>query len=124
MKKGKHEQGLRLNARQRHDAFGRPAVLLACESGCRCSRPPVSHGWTTPDEDTDSIAYVVLDLSTRSGLTNKLVELCREKCPNAKLIAYGPHVDVNKLHAAKTAGIETVLSNGQFSNQMQAIFDS
>jgi hypothetical protein len=31
---------------------------------------------------------------------------------------------VNKLHAAKTAGIETVLSNGQFSNQMQAIFDS
>ncbi|MAI33428.1 MAG: hypothetical protein CBE00_07335 [Planctomycetaceae bacterium TMED240] len=81
-------------------------------------------GGQLPTEDTDSIAYVVLDLSTRSGLTNKLVELCREKCPDAKLIAYGPHVDVNKLHAAKTAGIETVLSNGQFSNQMQAIFDS
>jgi len=81
-------------------------------------------GGQLPAEDTDSIAYVVLDLSTRSGLTSTIVQLCHEKCPNAKLIAYGPHVEVDKLHAAKTAGIELVLSNGQFSNQMQAIFDS
>ena len=81
-------------------------------------------GGQLPAEDTDSIAYVILDLSTRSGLTNDLAELCRETCPNAQLIAYGPHVDVNKLHAAREAGITTVLSNGQFSNQMQAIFDS
>ncbi|MGB0759709.1 MAG: histidine kinase [Rubripirellula sp.] len=81
-------------------------------------------GGQLPTEDTDNIAYVVLDLSTRSGLTSSIVGLCHEKCPNAKLIAYGPHVDVNKLHAARTAGIETVLSNGQFSSQMQSIFDS
>lgn len=81
-------------------------------------------GGQLPDEDTDSIAYVILDLSTRSGLTDTLAEVCREKCPDAKLIAYGPHVEVEKLQAAKAAGIGMVMSNGHFSNQMQSIFES
>lgn len=116
------------------DCDARPgSVMMLSGDLLFCSRVKVAAaatgrafrmGGQLPDEDTDSIAFVVLDLSTRSGLTNKLVELCREKCPNAKLIAYGPHVDVDKLHAARTAGIEMVLSNGQFSSQMQVIFDS
>ena len=81
-------------------------------------------GGQLPDEVTDSIAYVILDLSTRSGLTDTLAEVCREKCPDAKLIAYGPHVEVEKLQAAKAAGIGMVMSNGHFSNQMQSIFES
>ena len=81
-------------------------------------------GGKMPSEDTDSITYVILDLSTRSGLTKDIVGICREHCPNAKLIAYGPHVQVDKLREAEVAGIKTIMSNGQFSNQMKSIFDS
>jgi hypothetical protein len=80
-------------------------------------------GGQMPSEDTESITFVILDLSTRSGLTADIVSICREQCPNAKLIAYGPHVEVEKLRVAKEAGIETVMSNGLFSNQMKSIFD-
>jgi len=81
-------------------------------------------GGQLPSEDTESITHVILDLSTRSGLTADIVTICQERCPNAKLIAYGPHIEVEKLRAAEEAGIGIVMSNSQFSNQMKSIFDS
>ena len=55
-------------------------------------------GGNLPASETENIEIVVLDLSTRGGLTNKIVDLCRAKCPQARLIAYGPHVHVGNSH--------------------------
>lgn len=79
-------------------------------------------GGQLPEDDTDSIRYVVLDLSTRSGLIETLVPLCQQRCPQAKLIAYGPHVHVDRLSAARNAGFHSVMTNGQFDGQMHELF--
>ena len=79
-------------------------------------------GGNLPAEGTESIRYVVLDLATRSGLTDKLVGQCNEACPDAELIAFGPHVDVTAMNAAKEAGIPTVLTRGQFDANMSSLF--
>ena len=75
-----------------------------------------------PRDDTDAIRYVVLDLSTRSGLTNAIAAECAERCAHARLIAYGPHVQVDKLRQARDAGIQTVMTNGQFDSHLPTLF--
>ena len=76
-----------------------------------------------PDDETELIRFVVLDLSTRSKLTDQIADQCNERCPDAKLIAYGPHVQVNKLNKARESGITTVMTNGQFDSQLPRIFE-
>ncbi|EMI18305.1 response regulator receiver protein, partial [Rhodopirellula maiorica SM1] len=48
-----------------------------------------------PDGDLDSVAYAIIDLSTRSKLIPDVVGQIASRCPQAKVIAYGPHVQVN-----------------------------
>ncbi len=79
-------------------------------------------GGQLPDGDLDSVRYVVLDLSTRSSLAGSIAGQCAERCPEAKLIAYGPHVHVDRLDAARQGGIETVMTNGQFNSQLGGLF--
>jgi hypothetical protein len=81
-------------------------------------------GGQLPAEQTESIRYVVLDLATRSGLTSTLVSQCAERCPQAKLIAFGPHVHVDRLAEAREAGFALVMTNGQFDSQMVHLFDA
>jgi hypothetical protein len=75
-----------------------------------------------PDEPTSEIRYVILDLSTRSSLTATLLESCERLCPNAKLIAYGPHVQIGRLKTAREAGIPTVMTRGQFDQVLPRLF--
>lgn len=77
-----------------------------------------------PEDETESIRFVVLDLSTRSKLATEIVTQCNERCPQAKLIAYGPHVQVEKLGKARAAGIAMVMTNGQFDSQLPRLFES
>lgn len=77
-----------------------------------------------PDSDTESIRFVVLDLATRSSLTSEIVGQCDAKCPQARLIAYGPHVQVSKLNAAKEAGISPVMTRGQFDRELGTLFET
>ncbi len=79
-------------------------------------------GGSLPTENTESIRFVVLDLSTRSGLTPEIVDQCADHCPAASLIAYGPHVQTAKLAGAKAAGIPTVLTRGQFDSKLSTLF--
>ncbi len=79
-------------------------------------------GGTLPHGDLQHVRYVVLDLSTRSGLVHDLATQCAERCPQAKLIAYGPHVQVERLREAKAAGFPTVMTNGQFNEQLPRLF--
>ncbi|TWT98648.1 histidine kinase [Stieleria varia] len=68
--------------------------------------------------ELSEIRFVILDLATRSKLTETLVEQCGQLCPEAKLIAFGPHVQVSRLDAARAAGIPTVMTRGQFDREL------
>ena len=81
-------------------------------------------GTALPKEQTDVIRYVILDLSTRSGLTPEIVGWCTEHCPDATLMAYGPHVQVNRINAAREAGIATVMTRGQFDRDLPNVFEN
>lgn len=71
-------------------------------------------------EDCSKVACVILDLATRSGLTESIVSDCQDRCPGAKLIAFGPHVHTERLDAARRAGISMVLTRGQFDQQLSS----
>jgi hypothetical protein len=48
----------------------------------------------------------------------------RERFPDAKQLAYGPHVDVERLQQATVLGIDEVLTRGQFDRDMTTIFSN
>ncbi|TWT50702.1 hypothetical protein Pla22_34450 [Rubripirellula amarantea] len=79
-------------------------------------------GGNLPKENTASIRFVILDLSTRNGLVPTIAKQCADECPDARLIAYGPHVQVEKLKAAREAGIPRVLTNGQLDAGLSGLF--
>ena len=81
-------------------------------------------GANLPDDDLADVRFVVLDLATRSGLTEEIASQCAERCPSADLIAYGPHVQANKLSTAKESGIPTVMTRGQFDSRLSTLFTS
>tara|TARA_R110002167_G_scaffold30586_2_gene101158 strand:- start:305 stop:655 length:351 start_codon:yes stop_codon:yes gene_type:complete len=75
-----------------------------------------------PEGELDSVAYVIIDLSTRSKLIPDVVGEIAARCPTAKVIAYGPHVQVNQLKAAREAGVPTVMTRGQFDASLSSLF--
>lgn len=79
-------------------------------------------GGKMPDGDLSDVRIVVVDLSTRGGIVESVPAMCSERCPDAKLMAYGPHVQVDKLKKARDAGIETVITNGQFDAMLGSLF--
>lgn len=68
------------------------------------------------------VAMVIVDLSTRSGIVPELMNSCRTYLPEAKVIAFGPHVQVGRLKEARQAGIPTVLTRGQFDAALGNLF--
>jgi len=72
--------------------------------------------------EQSDIAYVIVDLSTRSGVVDGLMHSCAAVCPDATVIAYGPHVQLSRLDAAKQAGIPTVMTRGQFDRSLPRLF--
>ena len=81
-------------------------------------------GANLPEDHASKIRFVILDLSTRGKLITEIAEQCQARCPQAKLIAYGPHVHVEKIQLAKQSGIPTVMTNGQFNGQLATMFTS
>ena len=69
------------------------------------------------------IWWVIVDLATRSGAVEGLMQRCEQVCPDAKVLAYGPHVQVGKLEKAKQAGIPVVITRGQFDRSLGSLFD-
>ncbi len=62
----------------------------------------------------DLPGLVVIDLSSPIPDVGELVAALRDAAPQAKLIAFGPHVHTLKLEAARTAGCDRVMSRGEF----------
>lgn len=66
--------------------------------------------------------WMILDLSTRGGMLSNLDADSRNRFPHATWLAYGPHVQVSKLKAAREAGIELVLTRSQFDMRLPTLF--
>ncbi len=70
----------------------------------------------------ENIGWVIVDLSTRSSVVDSLMAEVRSVCPDARVMAYGPHVQVARLDAAKAAGIPVVITRGQFDRSLARLF--
>lgn len=68
---------------------------------------------------TPSLA--VFDLSFRGINLESAVANLREQYPGIKLIAYGPHVDVDALQQASDLGIDEVMTRGQFDRNLSVV---
>jgi DNA-binding response OmpR family regulator len=69
----------------------------------------------------EDVSRVLLDLSSVNTLNGELREFVRQlralKAP-PHIVAYAPHVHVDKLAAATAAGCDQVLSRGQFDRAL------
>jgi len=61
------------------------------------------------------VALLIIDLGKFSAQTPELLAELRPRCAAMHVVAYGPHVNEASLEAARQAGCDEVLSQGQFS---------
>jgi DNA-binding NarL/FixJ family response regulator len=66
-------------------------------------------------------ATMIIDLTLPDLDIADVVPRVRKAAPLARVVAYGPHVQVNLLAAAQAAGCDEVLSNGEFHRNMPAM---
>ena len=66
-------------------------------------------------------ATIILDLTLPGLHVADVVGRLRGAAPQAKILAYGPHVQTQLLAEAQAAGCDEVLSNGEFHRNMQAM---
>ena len=72
----------------------------------------------------DEVRFVIIDLGTMSKKVEAIWSTCQEQYPGTEVIAYGPHVQEANLQAAKDAGIQHVLTRGQFNHQLPTLFNN
>ncbi|MFM2094861.1 MAG: hypothetical protein RIS70_1985, partial [Planctomycetota bacterium] len=65
-----------------------------------------------------NIGLALLDLGTVTGAVSELISELRAGNPDCKVIAYGPHVHVDRLIEAQKAGCDEVLARGTFSREI------
>lgn len=68
------------------------------------------------------VSHVIVDLSTMSKVIDGLMPLCQTHYPQAQVIAYAPHVQVDRIRAARKQQIPTVLTRGQFNEKLPSLF--
>jgi DNA-binding NarL/FixJ family response regulator len=71
---------------------------------------------------TQAPRFVLIDLGGNLPELADLVAQLRAAVPDAKLIAFGPHVHAAKLTAARAAGCDEVLTRGQFHAGISQLF--
>ncbi len=74
--------------------------------------------------DFQKVEFVILDLATKAALAADLVVACNDNCFEGQLIAFGPHVQTAILAQARAAGIERVLTRGQFDSGLATLFQT
>jgi hypothetical protein len=66
----------------------------------------------------------IIDLTLSLRNLGETVLSIKGLSPQAKLVAYAPHVHEARLEAARQAGIDLVLTRGQFDHQFSALIQS
>ncbi len=64
---------------------------------------------------------ILIDLTTPITDIEFLVSQLRNRAPNAKILAFGPHVHETKLAAAEAAGCDRVMPRGAFHKQLDTL---
>ncbi len=73
---------------------------------------------------TEPRSLVIIDL-TLSGLDlAATVRQLREVAADCRIVAYGPHVDTDRLSEARAAGCDEVLPRSQLDHAIRRIFSS
>ena len=75
-----------------------------------------------PDDSHLHASHIIVDLSTRFKAIDGLMQACETRFPEAEVIAYAPHVQVQRIRDARLQGIPTVLTRGQFNDALATIF--
>lgn len=75
-----------------------------------------------PAKLSSETRLVIIDLAAAPGAIDNIVAATRTGAPQAKILAYGPHVDIASLQAATVAGCDVVMSRGEFNNSYATIF--
>ena len=70
-----------------------------------------------PDQLTPNCRLVLVDLSLASLDLPAAIAAVRASSPQARIVAFGAHVNEALLDAARQAGCDEVLSRGQFHRQ-------
>ncbi|AMV31174.1 hypothetical protein VN12_03585 [Pirellula sp. SH-Sr6A] len=71
--------------------------------------------------DSVSVKLAFVDLSLLSIELETAIPLLKNRFPNAKVIAFGPHVDIQRLHDAEASGADEVMTRGQFDRDLNSI---
>jgi len=69
----------------------------------------------------DTVSLVLVDLTLRTVDLAEEIPAMQRAFPNAKILAYGPHVDVERLSLAEESGANAVLTRGQMDRDLVAI---
>lgn len=67
------------------------------------------------------LVLLIIDLGKFAAQIPELLSELRPRFPDLHVVAYGPHVDEAALQAARQAGCDEVLSQGQFNQMAGAI---
>lgn len=66
--------------------------------------------------------WVIVDLATRFGASASVIANCQAQYPSANTLAFGPHVQPQRLAEAKSNGFAQVLTRGRFDAVLPGLF--
>ncbi len=72
-------------------------------------------------QDQDAVSLVLIDLTLNSVDLMQDIPLIRQSFSKCKILAYGPHVDVQRLTLAQEAGADAVVTRGQMDRDLALI---
>ena len=72
-------------------------------------------------EEPDTVSLVLVDLTLLSVDLTLDIPLLHQAFSNCKIVAYGPHVDADRLTMAEEAGADAVVTRGQMDRDLAAI---
>ncbi|TWT47811.1 response regulator [Botrimarina hoheduenensis] len=75
----------------------------------------------TSAAEARQIGLIVIDLTAPIADVAALVVWLRSAAPAAQIIAFGPHVQEQRLAAAESAGCDRVISRGQWHKQAEQL---
>jgi len=71
--------------------------------------------------DPEAVLLVLVDLTLRSVDLALEIPLLHQSFSNCKVLAYGPHVDVERLSLAEESGADAVVTRGQMDRDLVEI---
>ena len=71
--------------------------------------------------EPDAVSLVLIDLTLRSVDLDSEIPRLHQCFSNCQIVAYGPHVDVDRLAQAEQAGADRVVTRGQMDRDLAVI---